>query len=87
MGEQLTLPFDAIVEERRRSPTWDDVQKGTAEYYTKYEPCDHCEGEEFNVRGYWDGTKCWHTAERYAYPKQQPNGLCRRGYLRWKDST
>ena len=82
MGEQLTLPFDAV-EEHRRPPTWDDVQKGTAELYTKYEPCDKCESSPMK---FYRGGKCTHTSENYAYPKQQPNGMCRRGYLRWVEA-
>ena len=85
MGEQLALPFDAV-EERRGSPTWDDVQKGRAEYYTAIVKCDRCEGLEFNFGGYWNVGRCWHTSERYAFPKSQPNGMCRRGYLRWVDA-
>ena len=81
MGEQLSLLLD-LEQTHNGSPTWDDVQKGRAEYYQVLEPCDKCKGYPFNLGGYWDGFKCWHTAANYAYPKNQGNGYCKRGYLR-----
>ena len=80
MGEQLTL-FDVVVE-HRRTPTWEDVQKGMAETYDVIEPCDKCESSPMS---FYRGGKCTHTSENYAYPKQQPNGMCKKHYLRWVD--
>lgn len=85
MGEQLALPFGSVAESRGY-PTWDDVQKGRAEYYTLLVKCDRCAGLEFGFGGYWNAGRCWHTADRYAFPKKQPNGMCRRGRLRWVDA-
>ncbi len=76
MNGQLSL-FDLLPE---RSPTWDDVQKGRAEHYYVLEPCDKCESSPMK---FWINGKCIHTSENYAYPAKQPNGMCRRGYLRW----
>ena len=66
--------------ERTGYPCWEDVYKGRAHLETVLEPCDQCASSP--VSHFING-KCFHTAENYAFPLQQPNGMCRKHYLRW----
>lgn len=58
------------------SPTWDDVQKGKARLVDFVGPCDG-QGCMF-----WHGA-CTHTADRYAFPKKRPGGMCLHHRLEW----
>ncbi len=63
----------------RGNPTWDDVHDGTAELVDVIEPCDHC-------MMFWQGGRCTHTAENYAFPKYREGGMCLKHYIVWKDA-
>lgn len=83
-AEQLAFPgmlppLVDVGERWRGSPTWDDVQKGKARYFTRIEPCNAIE------RGcmFFRNGACTHIRGNYAFPKRQSDGQCRKGYIEW----
>lgn len=72
------LQIDIFEPAPRGTPTWDDVQKDRAHVVNVIEPCDHC-------MMFWQGGRCTHTAENYAFPKKRPNGMCLKHRIVWND--
>lgn len=81
-AEQLAFPgmLPVVMDVGERgAPTWEDVQKGRARYFTRIEPCDAIE------RGcmFFRGGACTHVRGKYAFPKRQSDGQCKKGYIEW----
>ena len=71
--------FDKPNEKPRRTPTWDDVQKGRAKLMDFIEPC---EGDECM---FWQGGECVHVPGKFGYPKKRPGGMCLVHRIVWKE--